>query len=140
MSSKWSFISSQTVSSKNRITPPKKVREKISAEHEIDGESFWWYYDKETGYGLISNTWESPYIDFGRASLGYDNVVVIDSGLVDAAFEYLEKNDEVVFLGKKEMLEGEKKFLYVLHEEQAYDLLDDLESRKSDQDRNFEIR
>jgi hypothetical protein len=124
MSAEWCLVCTRSVRSKNRITPPEKVRDIVSGEHALDGKCLWWNYDPDTGFGLISNSRDPDLPDFGRSSIEYDSVVVLDSGLVDAAFEDLSENDEIVFLGEEEMLNGDQKHIYVLHEDQLYELLD----------------
>lgn len=127
MDSDWCFISTRLIRSKNRMTPPPEVREKVETNHAIDGPCVWWHYDPETGFALISNKHnEDDYIALGRSKFDSNNVVVVDSGLIDAAFESVSEGDCLVFLGVDDLLSGEENHLYLLHETQLFDLLEPL--------------
>jgi hypothetical protein len=130
MEAKWCFISGRRISSRNRLTPPPEVREKITGYHQIDGKCIYWNYDPETDFALISNTKNTEFLDFGRSSLEADNTVTPDAGLVDAAFESLSEDDYLLFLGTDELLSGDQKHLFMLHEKQVYDLIKDIDNLK----------
>jgi hypothetical protein len=125
MTVEWIFIDAQRIRGRNRLTPPQNVRELVVSEHEFYGECVWWNYDSKTELAVISNTDRREFVNFGTSEVHRDNSIVPDSGLLDAAFESIEAGDCLVFLGEKTLLEGDDRHLYLLHEDQIYNLIRD---------------
>lgn len=129
MSSKWVFVDAKRIRSKRRLTPPEEVRQVVVGEHVFEGDCVWWGYDPEYDFAVASNTDDLGFVGFGRSNLDPDNVLIPDSGLVEAAFGSVDEGDCLVFLGHEDSIEGEEKYLYMLHENQVFELfslIDDL--------------
>jgi len=124
METEWCFIRARPFLDRNRLTPPLDARKRIKGTHELDGECVWWHYDTDTEFALISNGRDPSYAGCGRSKLGDDNVVCPDSGLIDAAFESVSKDDCIIFLGNEMLLTGPNKHLVFIHEEQVFESLD----------------
>lgn len=125
MGFEWVFVDAKRMLSRNRVTPPKRVRELVVGEHQFHGECVWWSYDTDTGLAVISNTAQRDFTDFGFSEVTGNKSVVPDDGLIDQAFSYAEEGDCIIFLGEKDLLEGEERHLYMLHENDLYDLIRD---------------
>jgi len=124
MSAEWTFIDATRVGSRNRFNPPSKVRDLVVFDHALRGNSVRWYYDEEKGLAVISGDDGLDFVNCGMSSLDQNNTVTSYSGIVDAAFPNLAKGDSLVFLGHEGSVQKEG-YLYMLHEQQMYDLIPD---------------
>lgn len=127
MGSKWDFVDAKRIRSKRRFTPPKKVREVIVGEHMFEGDCVWWGYDPEYDFAVASNTDSFDFIDFGRSSLGSDNVLIPDVGLISAAFDSISEEDCLIFMGTEDSIKGDNRYLYILHESQVFEIFDSVD-------------
>lgn len=124
MGAEWTFIDATRVGSRNRFNPPSKVRDLVVFDHALRGNSVWWYYDEEKELAVISGDDGLGFVNCGMSSLDQNNTVTSYSGIVDAAFPDLARGDSLVFLGHEGSVEKEG-YLYMLHEQQMYDLIPD---------------
>jgi hypothetical protein len=122
MSAEWTFIDATRVGSRNRFNPPSKVRDLVIFDHSYQGDCVFWYYDDEKNFAVISSNENLDFVNFGMSPLDQNNTVTSYSGIVDAAFPDLSRGDSLVFLGHENSVE-EEKYLYMLHEQQMYDLM-----------------
>jgi hypothetical protein len=131
MSSDWEFVDACRATTRNRLTPPTEVRDLVVEKTEFNDERVYWYYDTEIGLAAISNDSKQDLVSFGYTQLeDENNSVVVDRGLVDAAFEEIEPDTSMVFLGEEGVMNENNHTLYLLHEKQFYDLFPDVDSIK----------
>jgi len=131
MGSKWVFVDAKRIRSKKRLTPPKEVRNIVTGEHVYEGDCVWWGYDPEYDFAVASNTDELDFVSFGRSSLDPDNVLIPDAGLVSAAFGSVSEEDCLVFMGTENSVKGENRYLYMLHENQIFEVFGKVDSLSS---------
>ena len=125
MHSEWTFIDSKRMKSRNRINPPRKVKELVFSDHEFYEACVYWYFDTDLDLAVISNSPQLDFVSFGCSQVECDNSVVADPGLIDTAFDDvdIEIGDSFVFLGRRLLLGKNNEYLYLLHENQMYDLI-----------------
>lgn len=135
MSSDWEFVDVCETTTRNRLTPPSRVRELVVTESELYDERVHWYYDTEVDLAVISNRSEQDLVSFGYSELADKNKSVTpDEGLIDTAFDSvigkIEPDTTFVFIGKNGVLNQDNCNLYLIHEEQFYNLFPDVDSLK----------
>lgn len=123
MQREWAIIETRKVRSNRRIALPKNVHKHVVSD--ILGKQVAWHYEKNSGYAIIANAkLEKPnYIFIKATDLYEDGSVRPPDDLVDRLTYEFKKGETALFLAFKEMLEGDKKTVYLISKDRVEDIL-----------------
>lgn len=129
MSISWCFVEVRKSGTRRRITPPSDVRDLVVTRDVPDERGVHFGLDLDTGLGVVSNRKalgevdEYNFVYFGWKGVDSDNIVVMDPGFVDGAFRKVEHGDRLVFLADEKQVQGDDKYLYLIHEDTFYEMI-----------------
>lgn len=130
MTRNWQYAVQETVQSNRYVPLPGAVRDHVEVDHELDGPSVFWNYERNANYVVLSarSLQEPSYVDVGRYSVyGADGDGQARIRPPDRLDEVLASNftegSRVMYLAYEEMTEGENPMVYLLTTGQLLELL-----------------
>jgi hypothetical protein len=123
---------------KFKMNLPQPIRELVSFEHPVYGESVQWHIDTDSKVAVLSRSFEDVdederrthslrsenFIPLERVNVTSGSTVVLISEVRNSVEWEAEISGQVAYLAHDEMLEGERRSVYLVGGEVAREMID----------------